>query len=256
MTIRFASLGSGSKGNGTVIDDGETCVIIDLGFTIKETVRRLARLNLTPEKIHAVLVTHEHSDHIQGVAGFSRKFKTPVYLTPGTHQSKNMGELPALHRINCHEPFQVGSFDVMPVAVPHDAKEPCQYLLSSGDTTIGVLTDLGHVTPHVKMHYRDCDALLLECNHDPVMLSEGPYPYPLKQRVGGDYGHLNNQQAAELLEVVDLDRLSHLIISHVSEQNNQPTLATDAIQPLLTQWNGSLQVANQLDGFDWITIRS
>jgi phosphoribosyl 1,2-cyclic phosphodiesterase len=254
LTLRFASLGSGSKGNCTVVDDGQTCVLIDLGFTIKETVRRLERLDVSPLNIDAILVTHEHSDHIQGVAGFSRKFKTPIYLTPGTYQSKPMGQLPALNQINCHEPFSVGTFHVVPVAVPHDAKEPCQYLLTSGAVTVGVLTDLGHITPHVKAHYQGCDALLLECNHDLTMLDNGPYPYPLKQRVGGDYGHLNNTQAAELLEVIDLDRLRHLVISHVSEQNNQPALATDAVEPLLAAWSGTMVVANQSEGFGWIEL--
>ena len=252
--MRFASLGSGSKGNGTLIDDGSTCILIDLGFSIKETVRRLTRLDLLPQNIDAILVTHEHSDHVHGVAGFARKYKIPVYLTPGTYRSKKMGELPVLNKINCHEPFTVGSLNITPVAVPHDAKEPCQYLVRSQQKTVGVLTDLGHITPHVIDNYRECDALLLECNHDTAMLAEGSYPYPLKQRVGGDYGHLNNQQAAQLLDAVDLDRLRHLVISHVSEQNNDTALAQDAVKPLLTEWSGSLVVASQAQGFDWIAL--
>lgn len=251
--MRFASLGSGSKGNGTVVDDGSTCVLIDLGFTIKETVRRLDRLQLTPQDLDAILVTHEHADHIHGVAGFARKFETPVYLTHGTYQPA-MGQLPSLNRISCHKPFQVGTFTVSPVAVPHDAKEPCQYVLTSSDLTVGVLTDLGHITPHVRSSYRECDALLLECNHDVLMLQEGPYPFPLKQRVGGDYGHLNNVQAAELLDAINLDRLKHLVISHISEQNNQPALAEQAVRPQLAAWRGNLVVANQQDGFHWISL--
>ncbi len=251
--MRFASLGSGSKGNGTLIDDGNTCVLIDLGFTIKETVRRLDRLELTPHDLDAILVTHEHADHIHGVAGFARKFNKPVYLTPGTYQTK-MGQLPALHRINCHQSFQLGTFEVSPVAVPHDAKEPCQYVLASNGKTVGVLTDLGHVTPHVKSAYRDCDALLLECNHDMTMLRDGPYPYQLKVRVGGDYGHLNNGQAAELLDAVNLERLQHLVISHISEQNNQSSLAREAIEPRLNGWGGNLIVASQQEGFSWISL--
>ena len=254
MPIRFASLGSGSKGNGTLIDDGSTCVLIDLGFTIKEAVRRLARLDLTPEQLSAVLVTHEHADHIHGVAGFARKFGTPVYLTPGTYESKKMGELPVLKKINCHEPFTIGSLEITPVAVPHDAKEPCQYLVNAGGKTVGVLTDLGHITEHVVRSYQECDALLLECNHDLDMLAEGAYPYVLKQRVGGDYGHLNNEQAAALLERVNLDRLEHLVISHISEQNNQPSLSHAAIEPRLQGWAGSLILASQSEGFGWISL--
>jgi phosphoribosyl 1,2-cyclic phosphodiesterase len=252
--VRFASLGSGSKGNSTLIDNGDTCVVIDLGFSIKETTKRLARLGLEPTSVDAILVTHEHADHIHGVAGFARKFGTHVYLTHGSYDPNKLGELPQMTRINCHEPLQVGSFNVVPVAVPHDAREPCQYLLSSADLTVGVLTDLGHITPHVIENYRECDALLLECNHDLEMLDNGPYPYPLKQRVGGDYGHLNNHQAAELLESVNLDRLKHLVISHISEQNNQPGLAEEAVRPQLAKWSGSLVVADQQTGFDWITL--
>ena len=251
MTVRFASLGSGSKGNGTLIDDGTTCIVIDLGFSIKETVRRLSRLGLSPGDVDAVLVTHEHADHIHGVAGFARKFGTPVYLTPGTYDQKRMGELPSLNRINCHRTFMLGSLSIEPVTVPHDAKEPCQYLVTTESVTIGVLTDLGHITTHVIERYRECDALLLECNHDTEMLADGPYPYPLKQRVGGDYGHLNNQQAAQLLESVNLNRLRHLVISHISEQNNLPRLARDAVEPALSSWSGSLVTANQAEGFDW-----
>ena len=254
MPVRFASLGSGSKGNATLIDNGSTCVVIDLGFTIKETVRRLSRLGLMPQDVDAILVTHEHADHIHGVAGFARKFGTPVYLTPGTYHHKKMGELPFLNKINCHSPFEVGSLSITPVAVPHDAKEPCQYLVSSKEITIGILTDLGHITPHVRDKYRECDALLLECNHDVTMLQDGSYPYQLKQRVAGDYGHLNNVQASELLDTINLERLRHLIISHISGENNLPNLAQDAVQPSLSLWTGSLLVASQEEGFDWISL--
>ena len=254
MPVRFASLGSGSKGNATLIDNGSTCVVIDLGFTIKETVRRLSRLGLMPQDVDAILVTHEHADHIHGVAGFARKFGTPVYLTPGTYRHKQMGELPFLNKINCHSSFEVGSLSITPVTVPHDAKEPCQYLVSSKGITIGILTDLGHITPHVRDKYSECDALLLECNHDVTMLQDGSYPYQLKQRVAGDYGHLNNVQAAELLDTINLERLRHLIISHISGENNLPNLAQDAVQPLLSGWTGSLLVASQEEGFDWIYL--
>ena len=148
----------------------------------------------------------------------------------------------------------LGSLSIEPVTVPHDAKEPCQYLVTTESVTIGVLTDLGHITTHVIERYRECDALLLECNHDTEMLADGPYPYPLKQRVGGDYGHLNNQQAAQLLESVNLNRLRHLVISHISEQNNLPRLARDAVEPALSSWSGSLVTANQAEGFDWILL--
>ena len=215
---------------------------------------RAQMLAANPSSLEGVIFPHEHADHIHGVAGFARKFGTPVYLTPGTYQHKKMGELPVLNKINCHSPFEVGSLTITPVAVPHDAKEPCQYLVTSNEITVGVLTDLGHITPHVRETYRECDALLLECNHDVVMLQDGPYPYQLKQRVGGDYGHLNNVQAAELLETLNLERLRHLVISHISGKNNLPNLAQDAVQPLLSGWSGSLVIASQEEGFGWISL--
>lgn len=252
--MRIASLGSGSRGNGTLIEDESTCVLIDLGFTLKETVRRLRRLGRAPEDVAAILVTHEHADHVHGVAAFARKFNTPVYLTPGTHAGMATGSVPRLHKINCHRAFHIQSLGVEPVPVPHDAREPCQYLISSRGRKVGVLTDLGHITPFVASQYEACDALMLECNHDVEMLRNGPYPWPLKQRVGGVHGHLNNQQAATLLESVDIGRLQHLVICHISERNNSPELAVEAVSGAVARGTGALHVANQEDGFDWITL--
>jgi phosphoribosyl 1,2-cyclic phosphodiesterase len=252
--MRIASLGSGSKGNGTLVDSGETCVLIDLGFTLKETEKRLERLNISPLDIDAVLVTHEHTDHIHGVGPFARKYKRPVYLTPGTQRSTRLGNVSAARPINCHKPFRIGNLGVEPVPVPHDAREPCQYILSANGHKVGVLTDLGHITRFVIEQYRSCHALLLECNHDVQMLNDGPYPYALKQRVGGPHGHLNNQQAASLLAEIELAQLRHLVISHISEQNNSPQLASDAIREVLCDWQGNLKIANQNEGFDWIEI--
>lgn len=252
--MRVASLGSGSKGNGTLIDDGTTCLLVDLGFTLKETIARFKRLEIDPTRVDAVLVTHEHADHIHGVAAFARKFATPVYLTAGTYQQKQMGALPSLVKINPHLVFDIGSMKVEPVPVPHDAREPCQYLIHSGPTTLGILTDVGHITPHVELRYQECDALLLECNHDMEMLTAGPYPYPLKQRVGGDYGHLNNGQAAALLTKINLTRLNHLVITHISQKNNHPDIARRIIEETLVGWQGNLVLADQDLGFDWFQV--
>ena len=253
--MRFASLGSGSHGNGTLIDDGQTCILVDLGFTLKETERRLKRLGKIPQDISAILVTHEHGDHIHGVAPFARKYGLPVYLTPGTYDKKKMGALPHMHKVNCHRPFRIASLGIEPVPVPHDAREPCQYVISSGGLKIGVLTDLGHITPYVEQQYALCHGLLLECNHDIEMLASGPYPYPLKRRVGGDQGHLNNNQAAGLLKKIRLDRLQHLVISHISEKNNLPELAYQVVKTVLNDWSGELHVANQESGFSWINLQ-
>lgn len=252
--MRMASLGSGSRGNATLVESDATCLLIDLGFSVKETVRRLTRLNRSPEDISAILVTHEHADHIGGVAQFARKFDIPVYMTPGTHSAMKSGNVPTLKRVNCHRQFRVGDINVEPVPVPHDAREPCQYLLSCAGKRVGILTDLGHITPFVEMQYSRCDALLLECNHDPQMLIDGPYSWPLKKRVGGEHGHLSNDQAAGLLKTMELSSLQHLVLSHISQQNNLPELATQSLRPVLEDWGGTLHVANQDEGFGWISL--
>lgn len=252
--MRIASLGSGSRGNATLIEDGNTCVLIDLGFSVKETVSRLRRLGREPEDVHAILVTHEHADHIHGVAPFARKFNTAVYMTPGTGHARKPGRIPELHAVNCHRGFRVGSLGIEPVPVPHDAKEPCQYIVSSKGKRVGVLTDLGHISRYVAERYRECDAMLLECNHDLELLEQGPYPWSLKQRVGGIHGHLNNLQSAELVTELELGRLQHLILCHISEQNNRPELAVDAMEPALDSWSGEMHVARQECGFDWIEV--
>ncbi|MCB1693117.1 MAG: MBL fold metallo-hydrolase [Pseudomonadales bacterium] len=254
--MRFASLGSGSRGNGTLIEDGDTCLLVDLGFTLKESVRRLRRLGRQPEDVSAILVTHEHADHVHGVGAFARKFGTPVFMTPGTHKGARLGTVPKLEKVNCHRAFRVGSVGIEPVPVPHDAREPCQYLFMSGGVRVGLLTDLGHITPFVAERYDGCDGLMLECNHDVGMLRDGPYPWPLKQRVGGIHGHLNNVQAAGLLDVVNIARIQQLVLCHLSEQNNLPDLATQAVEPALSRSNARLTVAAQESGFDWIEVGS
>jgi phosphoribosyl 1,2-cyclic phosphodiesterase len=254
--MRVASLGSGSKGNSTVIEGREGRLLLDLGFGLKETIRRLARLDLTPMDIDAVLVTHEHADHINGVAAFSRKFHIPAYMTPSTYDAKRTGPLPALKPIQYGQSFAIGSIQVEPVVVPHDAREPCQFIFSEESSRVGVLTDLGHISAHVRDRYHDCDLLMLECNYDKEMLASGPYPVALKRRVAGDFGHLSNEQAAELVGTLNLPRLQNLVISHVSEKNNQPALAKSALTRVLCDWEGVLTLASQADGFGWIDLSS
>ncbi|MBA58208.1 MAG: MBL fold metallo-hydrolase [Gammaproteobacteria bacterium] len=254
MPVRFASLGSGSKGNSAVFDDGVTRLLIDLGFSLKETLARLSRLRLSPENIDGILVTHEHADHVHGVGVFARKYHIPVFLTHGSYNSKQIGDIPVLKKINCGQNFEVGSVEVQSVPVPHDAKEPCQYVLTSQNISVGVLTDLGHITQHVKASYRNCDALLLEFNHDLEMLRNGPYSDLLKRRISSDFGHLNNLQASEFLRNLDLDCLKHLVISHLSEKNNSLNLARAVASKELEGWDGLISVADQKSGFDWINV--
>jgi len=252
--VRFASLGSGSHGNGTLVEQDSCCLLIDLGFTVKETERRLRRLGRSPSDVTAILVTHEHGDHIHGVAPFARKHSVPVYMTSGSYNRKKMGHLPRLQLISSHDAIGIETFEIKPVPVPHDAREPCQYVISNQGKTLGVLTDLGHVTRFIEEQYCKCDALILECNHDLQMLATGPYSNRLKKRVAGNYGHLSNEQAASLLSKTDLNRLQHLVIAHVSEKNNDPTLARDEIRVVSEPWDVKLWVADQSDGLDWIVL--
>jgi phosphoribosyl 1,2-cyclic phosphodiesterase len=248
--LRFASLGSGSRGNGTVIESGSTRILIDCGFSETDTRRRLARLALEPGDLDAILVTHEHSDHIRGVARFSGKHDLPVWLSHGTHQQAN-DDILKVNLIHGHEPFSIGDLQIFPVPVPHDAREPLQFVVSDGNWRLGLLTDTGSITAHIQEMLDKVDALLLECNHDVDMLMEGTYPPALKERVGGRLGHLSNDQAAELLNALDRSKLQHVIAMHLSEKNNTPELARTTLCDVLDCGIEEVPAACQDDGFDW-----
>jgi phosphoribosyl 1,2-cyclic phosphodiesterase len=252
--MRFASLGSGSKGNATLVEAGENRVLVDCGFSCAETEKRLARFALTPDQLDAILVTHEHSDHISGVARLSRRYGIPVWMTAGTEAVHKGGELAAWHCINSHEAFSIGDLAVHPFPVPHDAREPCQFVFSYGERRLGLLTDVGSITTHMVNALNDLDALILECNHDPGMLAQGPYPPSLKQRVGGPYGHLSNRQAAELLGKISTDRLQCLVAAHLSEKNNHPQLAFDSLVAVDGGERYPIIIADQPDGLPWMTV--
>lgn len=230
--------------------------MVDCGYSVRETVRRLGRLARQPSQISAILVTHEHSDHISGVARFASKHAIPVYGTWGTLTQSGLTENPRVTTrvTDGHTPFVVGDIQVMPVAVPHDAREPCQFMFEHNGLRLGILTDLGSVTPHVVRQYSGCDALLLEANHDPLMLANGPYPLSLKHRVGGDYGHLSNQQAATLLEALDCSRLQHLVACHISEKNNRIDTVRNLLAAALNRQSDWITVACQQQGLPWRQI--
>jgi phosphoribosyl 1,2-cyclic phosphodiesterase len=251
--LRFASLGSGSKGNSTVVEAAGTLLMIDCGFSLKETVRRLARLGIDPAQLSGILVTHEHTDHSAGVGLLSRKFEIPVYLTHGTYGSGRFDKAGEIKRFSCDDDFSIGSFHIQPVAVPHDAREPCQYLLSHQHLCLGILTDLGSITTHVVDSFSGCDGLLLEFNHDLKMLQGGSYPSHLKRRVAGDWGHLNNLQAAQLLEKIGHESLRQLVVAHISENNNTRELAEQALASVLPTMD-KVTWAEQAQGFDWLNL--
>ncbi len=251
--MRFASLGSGSRGNGTLVQSGDTLVLVDCGFSVRETEARLARLGVEATDLDALLVTHEHGDHCSGIAALSRKYQLPVYLTRGTEASGRCDGTWEARYFHSEAGFDIGSITVAPIAVPHDAREPCQFVLESNGLRLGILTDLGSVTPAVIQHYRNCHGLLLECNHDTDMLRVGPYPPPVKQRVGGDWGHLNNHQAAGFLEQVMNGELKQVAIAHISEQNNHRDRVLEALEPVLPDPR-RVTWAEQSEGFDWLSL--
>jgi len=249
--MRFAMLGSGSRGNGTVVQAGSTTVLMDCGFMLREAETRLQRLGLFPSDLAGILVTHEHADHIGGVARFARKHRVPVYLTAGTYAAWTDPIGPHIRNISPHEPFAIGEVRVQPYPVPHDAREPCHFVFGDGAFRVGVLSDAGSVTPHMREVLSGCDALLLEFNHDTQMLAEGPYPPALKDRVGGPLGHLSNAQAAEMLAALDLSRLRHLVLTHLSEKNNTPQRALAAATAAVRVAVGEIVCAHQEHGLGW-----
>ena len=256
--MRFASIGSGSQGNGTLIDNGSNgTILLDCGFSAREARNRLAAKACDPADIAGILVTHEHGDHAKGVATLANALRVPVYCTWGTFQSALAGRLDEslFLRIDADSDFSLAGIHVQAVAVPHDAAEPCQYVLTSGQSRLGILSDIGSFNRKLLAAYRDCDALMLECNHDLRMLAEGPYPAQLKRRVAGHYGHLSNEQAADFLRQIAHPRLQHLIATHISQKNNTPELALTALHQVGKRAAYRIGVANQSQGFDWIRLQ-
>lgn len=219
MSLKFATLGSGSKGNATLVCSAGARLLVDCGFTLRELLTRMAVLELDPASLDAILVTHEHSDHSKGVGPLARRFDLPVFMTPGTWLARDYGSCQA-NLIEGYGAFSIGDICIQPVAVPHDAREPAQFTFQCGEQKLGILTDLGCITSHVLDAYSHCDGLILEANHDRAMLASGPYPPSLKRRVGSDWGHLNNEQAMAFLEMAMLPGLRQLVIAHISENNN------------------------------------
>ncbi|MCY1414905.1 putative metallo-hydrolase YycJ [compost metagenome] len=251
--MRFAVLGSGSQGNGTLIASEDTYVLVDCGFSLRETERRLARLGVNPTQLSAIMVTHEHADHVHGVGLLSRRYNLPVYLSRGTLRGMRK-PVEAAGYVAGGDVLQIGALSVNAVAVAHDALEPTQYVFSDGRRRFGLLTDLGSYDGKVLDSYEGLDALMIEANHCRDRLARGHYPVFLKQRVGGELGHLNNHQAAGLVAELGWKSLQHLVLAHLSSKNNLPQLARQCFVDTLGCDPDWLQVANQDCGLDWREI--
>ncbi len=251
--MRFAVLGSGSQGNGTLIASGDTYILVDCGFSLRETERRLALLGVSAAQLSAVLVTHEHADHVHGVGLLSRRYGVPVYLSQGTLRGLRK-PVEARGFLACGQTLEIGALRVSAARVEHDALEPLQYVIDDGRRRFGMLTDLGTYDGWLLDRYQGLDALLIESNHCRDMLARGHYPYFLKQRVGGNLGHLNNHQAANLVAELGWQDLQHLVLAHLSSKNNLPHLARQQFVDTLGCDPDWLQVANQEHGLDWREI--
>ena len=230
--------------------------MLDCGFALKETERRLQRLELDPASLSGILVTHEHQDHVGGVFKLARRYGLPVWLSHGTWQAVSAHAEGADIRF-CRDgvAFTVGELEITPYTVPHDAREPLQYVASDGDLRLGVLTDVGQLTAHLVAALGACNALLLEFNHDRQMLADSAYPASLKYRIGGPYGHLSNEHAAEILAKVDRSRLNKVVGAHLSKQNNTPALVRSAIDAVVGA-EVEVLIASQDTGLDWIFCAS
>lgn len=252
--MRFGSIGSGSRGNGTLVAHEDTYLLVDCGFGYQDTVKRLDRMGVTPEMLSAILVTHEHSDHWSGVSTLAKRHRLPVYASRGTWIE--VGRDPSLVAREINGCWSVGSIDIAPVVVPHDARQPVQFVFDSGRERLGVLSDLGSVSRAVLDALVELDALSVEFNHDLERLWAGAYPAFLKARVAGDYGHLNNDQAEALVAAVKSERLSTVVACHLSEQNNEVSQVAHQLDRALGSHRAERWVASQSEGTDWMEVKS
>jgi phosphoribosyl 1,2-cyclic phosphodiesterase len=249
MTLKFASLASGSRGNALLVEYDDTLLMIDCGLPLKVVEERLRAVGRTPQDVCAVLVTHEHTDHASGVYKFARRYNTEVWMTPGTASA--LGSAPHTRLLSAHRPLEIGAIRIEPFPVPHDAREPCQFVFVAGGRRLALLTDAGHVTPHMMERIEGCDAIGVESNHDLESLRNGPYPESLKARVASRFGHLNNAQTIDLVGRLDQQRLQWVVALHLSERNNSPEHVRAAFGPVVREARYPLHLATQDEATGW-----
>jgi phosphoribosyl 1,2-cyclic phosphodiesterase len=248
-------LGSGSRGNATLVECGGVRVLIDNGFSLRELVARLAAVGADLESIDAVLLTHEHSDHARGIPVLAERTRMAVWTTPGTWRALGAPEWASLRLFSGHgDRLGIGGLGIRPYTVPHDAREAVQFVCEGDGKRLGMLTDAGAVTPHIRESLTDCDALVLECNHDPELLRSGPYPPALQRRVRGTLGHLSNDQAAGLLGVLGVEGIEHLVLAHISAKNNRPELARAAVGRICPDLAARARIAGQDAPGPWVEV--
>lgn len=239
MSLYTASLNSGSNGNCYYVANEQEAILIDVGISCKEVVKRMGRLGLSMDKVKAIFVSHEHSDHIKGLRVLAAKFRLPVYITRPTYKHSGLFLEPErVYPFTAYELVQIGDLQIIPFPKSHDCADGHSFVVSGNGVNIGVFTDIGRVCAHVSDNFRQCHAVYLETNYDEEMLQESAYPWHLKKRISGGEGHLSNRQALNLFLECRPSYLSHLFLSHLSENNNSPQLA----QQLFAQHAGETEI--------------
>lgn len=234
--MRFVSIASGSSGNCIYTGSDNTHVLVDAGISAKRIERSLSEIGVKPSELSGICITHEHSDHIKGLGVLARKYEIPIYGTEGTlneiRKVKSLGEYPKelLNSIQADVRFQIGDLELLPFHIGHDAADPVAYRIQNGTKSVAVATDLGHFNQYTIDRLLDLNAVLLESNHDPRMLETGPYPYYLKRRILGDFGHLSNENAGRLLNHILNDKMKYVLLGHLSKENNLPELAFETVR--------------------------
>ena len=245
-TLSLCTLASGSRGNSIYISDGQTRLLVDAGLSATEIQRRMQAVHLSPEALDGLIVSHEHSDHVQGIGVLSRRFKLPVYLSQATRKAAfRLGKLHACHHFECGAPFKVKTLNVHPFSISHDATDPAGFTIASNGKSIGIATDLGKTTAMVNDHLSGCAMIVLEANHDPTMLEQGPYPWHLKQRIRSRIGHLSNLESKNLLAQIHHRDLKYVILAHLSETNNTAEKAYSEVAAAIAHAKVRVIVAGQ-----------
>lgn len=239
MSLLVSSLNSGSNGNCYYIGNSQEAILVDGGISCRAIEKRLKRLGLSIRKVKGIFVSHEHGDHVHGIPSISRKYQLPVYITDRTLQNGYLDLAKERIRIiRTHEPVTIGSLTVTPFPIFHDASDPHNFVVASDSVRVGIFTDIGRACPHVVNHFKQCHAAFLEANYDDEMLNNSSYPLSLRDRIRGGRGHLSNRQAAQLFVDHKPTFMSHLFLSHLSEENNCPTI----VEELFSKVTGETEI--------------
>ena len=267
MGVSVSMLASGSRGNCAIVSSSTTRILVDAGISCRETFRRMKSRGDDPHSLSAVVITHEHCDHINGLATLAKKLHVPVFMTAATYQAWQRAmrdehgvkpQLEKFERFESGHTFQVGDIAVKPFTIPHDAVDPVGFTFRAEGIKIGVATDLGYIPLSVKDHLRGCDVLIMESNHDLEMLRVGPYPWSVKQRVMSRVGHLSNVALADFFTSDYDNSATFVVLAHLSEQNNHPEIARREAEKALATRGGlfcnRLLLASQTEAMEPIRL--